>query len=273
MHLAASPHVQVLLRQITPLLDRRAVRHLGTRHRWQVRQVLQHLDLDLLQLFARVGVLHVAHSNTQALRVQVVVVLSQGGFRQVVRQVQAHHAAGLVRPASRHVAQRVASPAQHQHGHVVLLQELQAVAVALQAQVEAAQPVAAQAVSSTAHHNGLRLEHLHHLGHDGLIQHLVAVVVHTVLERHIDGVALALAGANVVHCTCTREELAVLVEAHRHDPVRQVEGLLHTIAVVDVNVHVQHPRIHLEQLQDAEHNVVHVAEAGRLGLLGVMHTT
>lgn len=39
------------------------------------------------------------------------------------------------------------------------------------------------------------------------------------------------------------EVLAVLVERHGHDAVRGVEGLLHAVSVVDVNVNVQNPLV------------------------------
>ena len=40
--------------------------------------------------------------------------------------------------------------------------------------------------------------------------------------------------------------------------------------MVDVDVDVQHPRVVLEQLEDGQHDVVDVAEAGGLALLGVV---
>ena len=40
--------------------------------------------------------------------------------------------------------------------------------------------------------------------------------------------------------------------------------------MVDVDVNVEHPLMHLEQLQDGDHDVVDVTEAGRLELLGVV---
>ena len=46
----------------------------------------------------------------------------------------------------------------------------------------------------------------------------------------------------LVEAPCAWKELAIiLVEADRHHPVGRQESLLHTIAVVDVNVHIQHP--------------------------------
>ena len=39
------------------------------------------------------------------------------------------------------------------------------------------------------------------------------------------------------------EILSVLVEGHRHDSVCGVEGLLYPVAMVNVNVNVQHPLV------------------------------
>ncbi|KAJ8576738.1 hypothetical protein ON010_g2470 [Phytophthora cinnamomi] len=79
--------------------------------------------------------------------------------------------------------------------------------------------------------------------------------------------------ADILEVARSGEELAVLVERARHDTVRRVEGLLHTVAVVDVNIDVQDALVSLEQLQDAEHAVVHVAEAGGLRALAVVQAT
>lgn len=50
------------------------------------------------------------------------------------------------------------------------------------------------------------------------------------------------------------------MKAHSHDPVRQVERLLHPVSMVDINVYVEHPRMVLQQFQDCYHNVIYVAE-------------
>jgi hypothetical protein len=39
----------------------------------------------------------------------------------------------------------------------------------------------------------------------------------------------------------SREELAILVKANSHDPIRSVERLLDTITMMYINVDVQHP--------------------------------
>ena len=46
-----------------------------------------------------------------------------------------------------------------------------------------------------------------------------------------------------------------------HNAISQVEGLLHAISVMNIDVNVQHSRVVLQQLKDRYHNVVHVAEA------------
>lgn len=38
----------------------------------------------------------------------------------------------------------------------------------------------------------------------------------------------------------SREVLSVFMEGHGHDPVCGVEGLFHTISMVNVNINVQH---------------------------------
>ena len=58
---------------------------------------------------------------------------------------------------------------------------------------------------------------------------------------------------------------------HGHDAVREVKRLLHAIPMMDVDVHIQHSVVLLQQLQDGEHDVVDVAEAGSFRALCVVH--
>ena len=77
---------------------------------------------------------------------------------------------------------------------------------------------------------------------EGMVPHTLTLTLsHSHLEGDVDCIALALACTHILHRTCPREELSVLVEANSHDSVSQVEGLLHPVAVVDVDVDVQHP--------------------------------
>ena len=66
------------------------------------------------------------------------------------------------------------------------------------------------------------------------------------------------------------EVFAKLVEGARHDTVCGVEGFLNSIPVVAVDVDVQHARDVPKELQDGQHDVVHVAEAGYARLVRMM---
>lgn len=60
------------------------------------------------------------------------------------------------------------------------------------------------------------------------------------------------------------EVIPILVKGNSHDSVAGQERLLNAIAMVDVNVNIQHPVMVLEQLQNRQNYVIHVAEAGSL---------
>lgn len=66
-----------------------------------------------------------------------------------------------------------------------------------------------------------------YLLHDGLINNLVCIIVHAILEWHVHCVVLALAIANIIECTSAGEELPILVEAYLHskstEPARWAE--------------------------------------------------
>ena len=60
------------------------------------------------------------------------------------------------------------------------------------------------------------------------------------------------------------------MERDCHDAVGGVESFFDAVAVVDVNVDVEDTLVVLEELQDAEDNVVDVAKARGLALFGVV---
>ena len=72
---------------------------------------------------------------------------------------------------------------------------------------------------------------------------LVRLVVDAIMKRHVDGVPFATAMAPVRELARAGEKVAKLVERARHDAVGRVEGLLDAVAVVDVNVDVEHSRV------------------------------
>lgn len=60
---------------------------------------------------------------------------------------------------------------------------------------------------------------------------------------------------------------------YRHDSVCEVERLFNSITVMDVDIHIEHTLMCLQELQNSEHDIIDVAEAGRLCLFCMMHAT
>ena len=163
--------------------------------------------------------------------------------------------------------------------------------MSLQGQVEAAQPaigdrievgderlvtvlpVSRERVCSALEDNGAGLVELHDSGHDGDEDTLVAGVVNAVTEGEVEAVVLPSPSSNVPEVSSPGEVLSVLVEADGHDPVRGVEGLLHPVSVVNVNIDVEDSLVVLEELQDGQDNVIDIAEATGLGFLGVVKSS
>eukprot|EP00850_Spirogloea_muscicola_P008017 SM000042S15284 [mRNA] locus=s42:174238:177192:+ [translate_table: standard] len=206
----------------------------------------------------------------------------------------------LVGPAAGNVADGVPSAAQQEQRNIERAHEAHALRVAAHGEVEATEA----RVSTALQDYRAGCKDLHHLHDDRLEHELVALIVDAIIQRHIERVVLALAIAHVpeerrLPATPKRqrralkphlkglahgpaggllapevagagEVLAELVEGDGHDAVGGVEGLLHAVAVVDVDVDVQHALVVLEELQDGQHDVVDVAEPRRLALLGVV---
>jgi len=100
------------------------------------------------------------------------------------------------------------------------------------------------------------------------------VVLDASLERDVDRVEPALAFSALLQAAGAREEvLAELVEAEGEHTVRAVKGFLDAVAVMHVDVDVEDADEVSEQAEDADNDVVDVAEAVGLALLGVVQST
>lgn len=60
--------------------------------------------------------------------------------------------------------------------------------------------------------------------------------------------------------SCSWEVILELVEGACHDSIGQVEGFLHAVSVVDIDIDVQHSLVGLQQFQDGQHAIVDIAE-------------
>ncbi|EPY31834.1 histone deacetylase 1/2 [Strigomonas culicis] len=249
----------------------------------RVRLDVPHMRVDLRDGVA-VGALRVEHGRrVVALVLRYVqqrrVLEEPSGARHRVhrdggaeRQRAAAQDAGLVRPQLRHVADRVAAAADGEQRQAELSHKLHAPAVAPGGEVEQPEAVLREGVRAELQHHRVRREVRHHLRQRLREDGDVEEVVDAVPQAQVHRVVAAAPDADVGRGARAGEEaLAELVQRQREDAVALAEGLVDAVAVVHVEVNVQHPLVALEQLDDAEDNVVHIAEAAALAALGVVH--
>ncbi len=90
-------------------------------------------------------------------------------------------------------------------------------------------------------------------------------------ERHVDRIPLPRAGAGLVLETGAGEKVdPAFVQRDGQDPVGIIKCLLHTIAMVSVDVQVGHPPPPFHQPLDCKYGIVQVGKAGCPGTMGVM---
>ena len=72
-------------------------------------------------------------------------------------------------------------------------------------------------------------------------------VIHAVIQRKVDGIVLSFGISNVMNITGSGKVLSKLMKGDCHDTIRGIKSLLHTIAVMDVNVNVEDAFMLLEK--------------------------
>lgn len=176
-------------------------------------------------------------------------------IRKLRRHVSANQRAGLKGPCARNVAHCISTTAKDDDGDAEGLDKSHAVGMPSHAEIETAKPVARQAVAAALQNDSLGAVVGHDGGDDGLEDAFVGCVGDAVAERKVDGVVLAGADTDVAQLARAGEVFSVLVERTGHDAVGCVEGLFDAVAVVDVNVDVEHALLVAQKLDDAEHDV------------------
>ena len=78
---------------------------------------------------------------------------------------------------------------------------------------------------------------------------VVVLIGYAGFEWYVQRVVLPIMLADFMQCTRAREEiLAVLVKWDTHASVGEVEGLLHSVSMMHVDIEVEHPWVDLQQL-------------------------
>lgn len=147
-------------------------------------------------------------------------------------------------------------------------------------QIKSSQPIASKTVSPGLQHDGLRIVFLDDGGGDGFEQVFVLVVVDAVIDWDVKAVTLSaicwVRGTHFVDIPRAREKgVSVAIDAvfmitECKHTVRGFKGLFDAVAVVHVDVDVEHALVLGQQELDGDDNVVDVAEAGREVLFRVV---
>jgi hypothetical protein len=95
----------------------------------------------------------------------------------------------------------------------------------------------------------------------------------SVLQWYIHGVSFALPFAFIILAARPRKIFAKFMETTGHNSVRRVECLFDTITMMTVDVDVQNTRISAQEFDNAEDDIVDVAEPGGFPLFGMMQSS
>lgn len=60
------------------------------------------------------------------------------------------------------------------------------------------------------------------------------------------------------------------METARHDPIARIERLLDAVPMVHIDVDIEYAGVRAQELENAEDDVVNVAETGSFALFGVV---
>lgn len=177
---------------------------------------------------------------------------------------------GLVSPASSYVAQAVAASSYEHQGDTEALNISYALAMAPDRNVEKPKLVTTKRVRSTLHLDSLRLESIDDLLDDWLESKLHRQVIRSRVQGVVYRIILASFCADIIDATGSREEVSVLVERDGHYSISREECFFYSITVMAVDVNIKHSLICLQQLEDAHHAVICVAEPISLKFLRMM---
>ena len=193
------------------------------------------------------------------------------GGRQPVGELGAEHRTPKEGPAAGHVERVVTATAENHPGQLQLAQRSRREFEGAGGELETGQRIAAHAVDADLGEEDIgaigRKQRQHHPG-KGLFEDQVVGVAQ---KRDIDRVAVAGPLPQFVGEPGLRVKvLAGLVQRDGQDPVGGVEGLLHPVAMMGIEVEIGDPQAPPDQGADGNRRVVEVAEAGGARRLGVV---
>ena len=137
--------------------------------------------------------------------------------------------------------------------------------MAFDAEVEASKFVVAETISTKLHYNCMGTILCHNALHDVFEKFVERVVIHSGFERYIERVVFSIVLSILIEASSSREKIfPVLMEGNGHYSVRQVEGFLHTVSMMHIDIDVDDSGIDEKKLQNCQNDVIHITKPARL---------
>lgn len=178
----------------------------------------------------------------------------------------------FVRPGTGDIARRVTPATEHKKRNAKCLCVLDTRTVAGDIQVEASQSVAAQTIGPALQDNRSRLVGLYTRTNNVFEELNVGFIFDPVVERDVDGMMGAgierVGRPGTVECAGPWEKvvLIVFVKGYSQHTIGRPKGLLNTVPMMHVDINVHDSGVMAQKLQDAQNDVVDVAESASFGL-------
>lgn len=180
----------------------------------------------------------------------VVVVVRKFGLKAVPNEDTS-----LKGPGTCDVAHGVPTATENQGWQVEALDVVDTIGMPAHTQIEATQAIAGQTVTTALQNHSLRPVPFHDALDDRLENALVGNIVDTVTKWEVDCIVFTLADTDVAKFACSGKVFAIFVERDRHDTVGGVEGLLHAVTMVNINIHIKNSLLESQKLEDAKDDI------------------
>jgi hypothetical protein len=95
------------------------------------------------------------------------------------------------------------------------------------------QPITGQGIGAALQNNGAWLENFHNFGNHWAKNTPEGFIIHTIIERKVNGVILAIGVTDILNVSRSREIFPEFVKRDSHDAVCGVECLFDSISVMD----------------------------------------
>ena len=182
----------------------------------------------------------------------------------------------LIGPASWHICQCITTSSSEDHRTVILHDSLQNSTVSFAAQSKPAESIPNQGVSSTLDKNTVGHKGLQNSLKNALEYKIISLISAALLKRNINLKVGAQSSSIFLDLASPRIEildLIILMKRQSKNSIGVLKGLLDSIPMMDVYVYIEDSIESGKEILNTVDDIIDVAEAGRLVLLGMMESS